>query len=56
MSESRFVSYLEISIGETCLLPMWHPAYRWHDLKLGYYMEHGRLYTDVKGEIQAVIL
>jgi len=44
-SGSRFCS--EISLGETCLLPRWRPAYSWHELDLGSFVERGNSPCDV---------
>ena len=31
--------YSKMSLGETCLLPKWHPAYSWHELDSGSFVE-----------------
>ena len=43
---SRFCS--KISLGDTCLLPRWHPAYSWHELDSGSFVERGNPSCDVK--------
>jgi len=37
----RFCS--KMSLGETCLLPKWHPAYSWHELDSGSFVERENL-------------
>ena len=44
--ESRFCSTR--SRGGTCLLPRWHPAYRWHELGPGSFTERGNSPGDAK--------
>jgi hypothetical protein len=44
--ESRF--YSKSSLGETCLLPKWHPAYSWHELDSGSFVERGNSSCDDK--------
>jgi hypothetical protein len=36
------------SLGDTCLLPKWHPAYSWHELGLGSLVERGNSSCDAK--------
>ena len=43
---SRF--YSKMSLGETCLLPKWHPAYSWHELDSGSFVERENLSWDEK--------
>ena len=43
---SRFCS--KISLGDTCLLPRWHPAYSWHELDPGPFVERGNSSCDAK--------
>jgi hypothetical protein len=43
---SRFCS--KISLGDTCLLPRWHPAYSWHELDPGSFVERGNSSCDGK--------
>ena len=43
---SRFCS--KISLGDTCLLPRWHPAYSWHELDSGSFVERGNPSCDGK--------
>ena len=38
----------KISLGDTCLLPEWHPAYSWHELDSGSCVERWELFTDAK--------
>ena len=44
----------KISPRETCLLLGRQPVYRWHDLDSGSCMERGNLFSDAKGNPQAV--
>ncbi len=48
MSKSESTEYSEISLRGTCLLLKRRPAYRWHDLNLGFFMERGNLMCDAK--------
>ena len=41
-----------MSLGATCLLPRWRPAWRRRDLDLGSCVERGNLFSDVKGGAQ----
>jgi hypothetical protein len=56
MSKPRLTCHLGINPKVTCLLVGWHPAYRWHDLYRGFYMELGNLSSDAKGDIQVAKL
>ena len=48
VSELGSFSCPKISLGETCLLPKWHTAYRWHELDLGSCVERGNPSRDAK--------
>ena len=36
------------SSGDACLLPEWHPAYSWHELGSGSFVERGNSSCDAK--------
>ena len=41
--KTKSFSLFWISNEITCLLSLWHPVYRWHDLLRGSYVERGNL-------------
>ena len=53
MSKPRYNIAFGISKKVTCLLFLRHPAYRWHELNTGFYMERENLSTGCKGKISS---
>jgi hypothetical protein len=48
VSELGSLYCLKINLGDTCLLPEWHPAYSWHELDPGSCGERGNSSRDAK--------
>jgi len=48
-----YSSLAGIGLRATCLLLRRHPAYRWHDLYRGFYVEIGTCRLNGKGNIQS---
>ena len=49
MSKLGSIGCSGISVGETCLLPTRHPAFRWRESDSGSYMELGNLSSRCQG-------
>ena len=48
VSKVGSIQYSAMNLGDTCLLPRWHPAYSWHEPDPGSCVERGNSSRDVK--------
>ena len=48
VSKVGFVQYSTINLEDTCLLSRWHPAYSWHELDPGSFVERRNSSRDGK--------